>query len=161
METSIRIGEKGDLKRLRELIVELAIYEKEPQAVEVTIDELEKDGFGPSKIFDFFVAEVNGIVEGIALYYFKYSTWKGKCVFLEDIVVNERLRGNGIGKLLFDEVVKVAANHKVKRMEWQVLEWNEPAINFYTNKYNANLDPEWYNGKLTFDQIQKISTELA
>lgn len=161
MAFTIRKGTKSDLPRLRELIVELAIYEKEPDAVEVTIEELEIDGFGPNSIFDFFVAEKEGKLEGIALYYFKYSTWKGKCLFLEDIVVNEKLRGFGIGKLLFDEVVKVAAHHNCKRMEWQVLEWNTPAINFYKKKYNAELDPEWLNGRLVGDQIQKIAQDLS
>ncbi|MGB0805806.1 MAG: GNAT family N-acetyltransferase [Salibacteraceae bacterium] len=160
MITVIRKGTKEDLTRLRELIVELAIYEKEPNAVEVTLAEMEKDGFGDQKIFDFFVAEIDGVVEGIALYYFKYSTWKGKCVFLEDIVVNEKLRGNGIGKLLFDEVVKVAAANNVKRMEWQVLEWNHPAIHFYKTKYKANLDPEWLNGRLVEKQILRIADAL-
>lgn len=155
MSTIIRKGTPADLPRLRELIVELAIYEKEPDAVEVTLEELENDGFGPSKIFDFFVAELNGMVEGIALYYFKYSTWKGKCVYLEDIVINEKLRGQGLGKLLFDEVVKVAASNNCKRMEWQVLEWNEPAKNFY-KKYNADLDPEWLNGRLVGKQLQEL-----
>ena len=156
MSIKTRIGVAADLPRLRELIIELAIYEKEPDAVEVTLEELENDGFGPHKIFDFFVAEWNGKVEGIALYYFKYSTWKGKCVYLEDIVVNEKLRGQGIGKRLFDEVVRVAARQKCKRMEWQVLEWNEPAMNFY-RKYNAELDPEWLNGRLVGKQLQELA----
>jgi GNAT superfamily N-acetyltransferase len=156
MKPTIRIGTKEDLPRLRELIVELAIYEKEPHAVEVTLEELENDGFGKEPLFGFFVAEFNEKVEGIALHYFKYSTWKGKCLFLEDIVVNEQLRGQGIGELLFNEVVKVAANHQCKRMEWQVLEWNQPAINFYTKKYAAQLDPEWLNGRLTGSEIQNL-----
>ena len=142
MKTTIRKGTKQDLPRLRELIVELAIFEKEPEAVEVTLEELENDGFGTGSIYNFFVAEENGIVQGIALHYFKYSTWKGKCLFLEDIVVNQDYRGKGIGKLLFDEVVKVAADNNCKSLEWQVLEWNTPAIEFYKNKYNADLDEE-------------------
>lgn len=157
---TIRTGTIHDLPRLRELIVELAIYEKEPNAVEVTLEDLEKDGFGENPIFDFFVAEIEGAVQGIALYYFKYSTWKGKCLFLEDLVVNESLRGQGIGKLLFDEVVKVAAQHQCKRMEWQVLEWNEPAIKFYQNKYNADLDSDWLNGRLIGDQLQQLAATL-
>lgn len=159
MKPLIRKGEKKDLARLRALIVELAIYEKEPLAVEVTLEELENDGFGTHKIFDFFVSEIAGKVEGIALYYFKYSTWKGKCIYLEDIVVNEKLRGNGIGKLLFDEVIKVAVHHNCKRMEWQVLEWNQTAIDFYTKKYHANLDPEWLNGRLTGIELKKIASQ--
>lgn len=160
MKITIRKGTKKDLPRLRELIVELAIFEKEPDAVEVTIEELEKDGFSDNSIFSFFVAEVNGIVQGIALHYFKYSTWKGKCLFLEDIVVNHEYRGKGVGKLLFDEVVKVAAENTCKRLEWQVLTWNTPAIEFYKNKYKAELDTEWLNGRLVGEQIQKIASDL-
>jgi len=158
MNQIIRKGTPSDLPRLLELIVELAIYEKEPDAVEVTLDELEQDGFGENSIFNFFVAEVDGIIQGIALYYFKYSTWKGKCLFLEDIVVNEKLRGQGLGKLLFDQVVNVAAEHHCKRMEWQVLKWNTPAIEFYKNKFDAQLDAEWLNGRLVYDQIQKLKS---
>ncbi len=137
------------------LIKELAEYEKAPNEVEVDVQTLENDGFGPEKIFDCFVAELNHEVVGFALYYTKYSTWKGKCLFLEDFVVRETLRGQGIGKLLFEEVIKVAKERQVKRMEWQVLDWNEPAINFY-KKYSANLDPEWLNGKLVFNQLQNF-----
>ncbi len=137
------------------LIKELAIYEKAPQEVEVDVPTLERDGFGSDKIFDCFVADEDGTVLGFALYYTKYSTWKGKCLFLEDFLVKESRRGEGIGKLLFDEVVKVAKERQVKRMEWQVLEWNSPAINFY-NKYQANLDPEWLNGKLVYEQLQAL-----
>ncbi|UTW65083.1 GNAT family N-acetyltransferase [bacterium SCSIO 12643] len=158
MNQIVRKGTPADLPRLLELIVELAVYEKEPNAVEVTIDELEKDGFGENSIFDFFVAEIDGVIQGIALYYFKYSTWKGKCLFLEDIVVNEKFRGKGIGKVLFDQVVNVAAEHHCKRMEWQVLKWNTPAIEFYKNKFDAQLDAEWLNGRLVYDQLQKLKS---
>ena len=161
MEIAIRKGTKQDLPRLRELIVELAVYEKEPDAVEVSIEELEKDGFGKDAIYSFFVAEVDGTVQGIALHYFKYSTWKGKCLFLEDIVVNQEFRGQGIGKLLFDEIVKVAAENQCKRLEWQVLKWNTPAIEFYKNKYSASLDEEWLNGRLVADEIQEIAKTLS
>jgi GNAT superfamily N-acetyltransferase len=160
MNKVIREGTSKDLPRLLELIIELAVYEKEPNAVEVTIEQLEKDGFGEHPLFSFFVAEINGTIEGIALHYFKYSTWKGKCLFLEDIVVNKAFRGKGIGKLLFDEVVKVAAKHHCKRMEWQVLKWNTPAIEFYKNKYDANLDAEWLNGRLVDKQIQELNQSL-
>ena len=161
MNPTIRTGTIQDLPRLRELIVQLAVYEKEPNAVEVTIAELEKDGFGDDAIFNFFVAEVEGVIQGIALHYFKYSTWKGKCLFLEDIVVNQEFRGQGIGKLLFDEIVKVAAENQCKRLEWQVLKWNTPAIEFYKNKYSANLDGEWLNGRLIGAQIQEIVKNLS
>jgi len=152
---NIRKGTIQDLPHILNLIKELAAYEKAPNEVVVTIDQMENWGFGNDKIFDFFVAEKNGSIIGIALYYFKYSTWKGKCLFLEDIIVTEAERRHGIGKLLFDEVAKVAKADGVKRMEWQVLEWNEPAIQFY-RKYGAHLDGEWINCKLTHDDPQKM-----
>lgn len=151
----IRVGVKQDLPNILNLIKELAEYEKAPDEVEVTISEMENWGFGANKLFDFFVAEQNGAIVGLALYYYKYSTWKGKCLFLEDIIVTEKLRGKGIGKILFDKIVEVAKNEKVRRLEWQVLDWNEPAIKFY-KKYNAALDPEWLNGKLTNHQLEKL-----
>lgn len=154
-QINIRIGKKQDLPTVLDLIKELAHYEKAPHEVEVTLSEMENWGFGKDKVFDFFVAEENGIVLGLALYYYKYSTWKGKCLFLEDLIVTEKQRGRGLGKLLFDEIVKLAKEQKVKRLEWQVLEWNEPAINFY-KKYNAILDPEWMNGKLTDKELARL-----
>lgn len=150
----IRKGNIADVPSLLSLIKELAIYEKAPLEVTVTLEQLIEDGFGTNKIFDFFVAELNSQIVGIALYYTKYSTWKGRCIFLEDIIVSEVHRGKGIGKLLFDEVAKIAKEQKVERLEWQVLEWNTPAIEFY-KKYNANLDPEWINGKLVYAQLQE------
>jgi GNAT superfamily N-acetyltransferase len=152
---NLRVGNKADLPRVLELITELAIYEKAPNDVVVTVPEMENWGFGKDKLFDFFVAERSGIIVGIALYYYKYSTWKGKCLFLEDIIVTESLRGKGIGQLLFEAVARVAKEQKVRRMEWQVLEWNEPALNFY-RKYNAHLDPEWINGKFTDEDLEKF-----
>jgi GNAT superfamily N-acetyltransferase len=155
MSAIIRIGVKSDLPRVLELIKELAVFENAPNEVEVSVDEMMNWGFGQDKIFDFFVLEKESVIEGIAVYYYKYSTWKGKCLFLEDIIVTESERKNGYGKLLFNEVVKVAKVKKVRRMEWQVLDWNTAAIEFY-KKYQANLDGEWINCKLTFDQIQSM-----
>lgn len=154
MNMTIRTGIKPDLPKVLELIQELATYEKAPDEVAVTLAEMERDGFGKDPIFKFFVAEVEGKIVGISLYYIKYSTWKGKCVFLEDIIVTESHRKYGIGKKLFDEVVKVAKEMKARRMEWQVLEWNEPAIKFY-EKVNSHFDGEWVNCKLTEKQIQE------
>jgi GNAT superfamily N-acetyltransferase len=151
----IKVGVKEDLPNILNLIKELADYEKAPAEVEVTISEMEDWGFGPNKLFDFFVAEKNGAIVGLALYYYKYSTWKGKCLFLEDIIVTEKMRGTGIGQLLFGKIIEVAKKEKVRRLEWQVLNWNEPAIKFY-KKYNATLDSEWLNGKLTNHQIEKL-----
>jgi len=149
----IRKGNKEDLPFVLELIKELAEYERAAGEVENNLQEMIKDGFGENPVYHFFVAEENDTIIGIALYYFKYSTWKGKCIFLEDIIVTESKRGKGIGAKLFEEIIKVAKEIKVRRLEWQVLEWNEPALNFY-KKYNSNLDPEWINGKLVFEQLQ-------
>jgi GNAT superfamily N-acetyltransferase len=151
----IRIGIEKDLPGILNLIKELATYEKAPDEVEVTLAEMQNWGFGKEKIFDFFVAEENNVIVGLALYYYKYSTWKGKCMFLEDIIVTEAERGKGIGKLLFDEIVKVAKKEKVRRLEWQVLDWNTPAIKFY-EKYATHLDPEWINCKLTDHQLKNM-----
>lgn len=152
---SIRKGKKEDLPQVLSLIKELAIYEKAPNEVEVTVEQMEEWGFGNDKQFDFFVAEKDGKIIGIALYYYKYSTWKGKCLFLEDIIVTESERKNGYGKQLFDAVVQVAKKDRVKRMEWQVLEWNEPAIKFY-KKTSTIFDNEWINCKLTYEELQKM-----
>lgn len=152
-DIQIRKGVESDLPQVLQLIEELAIYERAAGEVEVTVEEMRNWGFGSDKVFEFFVAEQAGDIVGIALYYYKYSTWKGKCLFLEDLIVTEQFRRYGLGSKLFDEVVQVAKQQQVRRMEWQVLEWNEPAINFY-KKYNAVLDPEWINGKLTFEQLQ-------
>ena len=152
----IRKGVAEDVPRALALVQELAEYERAADQVLVSLEEMTEAGFGPAAIYEMFVAELNGVVEGIALYYTKYSTWQGKCVFLEDFIVTDRLRGLGIGKQLFDRVVEVAKERGARRMEWQVLDWNEPAIRFY-KKIGAELDPEWLNGKLTYDQIQSYS----
>lgn len=149
---SIRKGNKNDISYALALVKELADYEKAPQEVEVTMEEMTAWGFGADKQFDFFVAEQNNIIVGMALFYYKYSTWKGKCLFLEDIIVTQSQRGKGIGKLLFEQVAKVAKEEKVRRMEWQVLDWNEPAIRFY-KKYQTLFDGEWINCKLTKKQL--------
>jgi GNAT superfamily N-acetyltransferase len=150
---TVRKGTKEDIPAVLALVKELAVFEKQPDEVQVTGDEMLDWGFGKKKIFDFFVVEVDCIVVGMALYYYKYSTWKGKCLFLEDIIVTEKERGKGYGKLLFAEVVKVARKKKVRRMEWQVLEWNSAAMDFY-KKYDTRFDGEWINCKLTYGQLQ-------
>ena len=152
MDITVREGIKADLPFVLNLIKELAAYEKAPDEVAVTLDEMERDGFGQNPAFRYFVASADDKIVGISLYYIKYSTWKGKCVFLEDIIVTESFRKCGIGKKLFDKVVEVAKEMKARRMEWQVLEWNEPAIKFY-EKVNSNFDGEWVNCKLTEEQI--------
>lgn len=155
MNIEIRKGTQADIPSALNLVKELAAYEKAPDEVEVTIAEMTEWGFGEGKQFDFYVALLDGVIVGMALYYFKYSTWKGKCLFLEDIIVTESQRGKGLGKLLFDKVVEVSKDMKVRRMEWQVLDWNSPAIEFY-KKYDATLDGEWLNCKLTNHQLEKM-----
>ena len=146
----LRKGTPSDIPELLNLIKELAAYEKEPDAVIVAEEILLEDGFGENSIFDFIVAEKDEKVAGIALYYSKYSTWKGRCLYLEDIIVKESERMNGIGSLLLKELIAIADKAGVKRLEWQVLDWNEPAINFY-KKHKAIIDGEWLNCKVEFE----------
>jgi GNAT superfamily N-acetyltransferase len=152
MNITVRRGTQADLPQVYSLIQELAEYEKAPQEVTNTLAAMEVDGFGDQPVFEFFVAEAEGKIIGICLYYMAYSTWKGKMLFLEDLVVTEAYRRYGVGKKLFDAFARRAQELGVKRLKWQVLEWNEPAITFY-KKLNANFDPEWINCNLTEDQI--------
>lgn len=152
---TIRQGKKEDLPRVLELIKELAEYERAPHEVTNTIGRLEDDGFGPHPVYGFFVAEgAEGII-GLSLYYWRYSTWKGKRLYLEDIIVTESQRGRGAGKLLFDRTMQKALEENCTGMMWQVLDWNEPAIRFY-EKYGAKLDGEWVNCSLEAEQIRKL-----
>ena len=142
---TIRRAIESDCERIIELVKELALYEKAPQEVTVSLQHFKESGFGKNPVWWAFVAEENGTIQGFALYYIRFSTWKGQCLYLEDLLVTEQMRGKGIGKLLFDRLLEECKEKGFKRMVWQVLEWNEPAINFY-KKYNATLDPEWMNG---------------
>jgi GNAT superfamily N-acetyltransferase len=151
----IREGKKTDLPRVLELVKELAEYEKAPHEVINTVAQMEEDGFGANPIFGFFVAEKDIEIIGLSLYYWRYSTWKGKRLYLEDIIVTEKQRGGGVGKLLFDRTMKHALDTHCTGMMWQVLEWNEPAINFY-KKYGAKLDDEWTNCNLERSQIEYL-----
>jgi GNAT superfamily N-acetyltransferase len=127
-----------------ELVQELAEYEKAPEEVTVSLTHFQESGFGPNPVWWAFVAEVDGRVQGFALYYIRYSTWKGQRMYLEDILVTEQMRGKQLGKLLFDRLLIEAKEKNLNGMVWQVLEWNEPAINFY-KKYQASFDAEWVN----------------
>jgi GNAT superfamily N-acetyltransferase len=149
MEIKIRKAVRKDCARMMELIQELATYEKAPDEVTVSLTHFEESGFGANPVWWAFVAEANGVVIGMALYYVRYSTWKGQRMYLEDILVTEDMRGQKIGSLLMDALIVEAKEKGFKGISWQVLDWNEPAINFY-KKYNANFDPEWVNCSIVF-----------
>jgi GNAT superfamily N-acetyltransferase len=146
MEQNIQIRRalREDCPRLLELVRELADYERAPHEVTVTPAHFMESGFGPNPVWWSFVVTVNGRVEGFALYYIRYSTWKGQRMYLEDIIVTEEMRGKGLGKLLFDRLLEEMKEKKFCGMAWQVLDWNEPAIKFY-KKYQARFDAGWVN----------------
>ena len=152
MELMIRYAVQEDCGRLLELIHELAMYEKAPQEVTVKIEEFVDAGFGTNPVWKAFVAERDGKILGFALYYVRYSTWKGCRLYLEDFIVTEQERGKGIGKILFERVMQEAKEKGFNGMSWQVLDWNAPAINFY-NKYQANLEAGWLNASFSKEQL--------
>jgi GNAT superfamily N-acetyltransferase len=152
MNVNIRFAKQEDCPRMLELIHELALYEKAPEEVTVTLAAFVDAGFGSNPVWKAFVAESNGKIEGFALYYIRYSTWKGCRLYLEDFIVTENMRGQGIGKILFENILKEASDKNYAGVVWQVLDWNQPAINFY-NKYNAYLEDGWLNASLSKDQI--------
>ena len=130
-----------------ELVNELAVYERAPTEVTVTLQHFIDSGFGTNPVWWAFVAEEDGIVNGLALYYIRYSTWKGQKMYLEDLLVTEQARGKGLGRLLMDALIEEAREKNLNGITWQVLNWNEPAMNFY-KKYNVRFDDEWVNGLL-------------
>jgi GNAT superfamily N-acetyltransferase len=152
MQINLRIAKKEDCPRLLDLVHELALFERAPEEVTVTLAEFEDAGFGNKPVWKAFVAEADGLVVAFALYYVRYSTWKGCRMYLEDLIVTENWRGKGVGKLLFDRLVQEAREQGFNGMTWQVLDWNEPAINFY-KKYEAAIEAGWLNGSLSKQQI--------
>ncbi|WP_426667714.1 GNAT family N-acetyltransferase [Mucilaginibacter sp. McL0603] len=149
---NLRVAVKEDCPRLLDLVHELALFEKAPEEVTVTLDEFEEAGFGNKPVWKAFVVESDGVIVGFALYYIRYSTWKGCRMYLEDLIVTESWRGKGVGKLLFDRLIQEARELGFNGMTWQVLDWNEPAINFY-KKYEAAIDAGWLNASLSKQQI--------
>lgn len=144
MEINIRRAVKEDCPRMLELVHELAVFEKAPDEVTVSLAHFEESGFGQNPVYWAFVAETGSTIVGFALYYIRYSTWKGQRMYLEDILVTEEWRGKKIGRLLFERLIQEAKEKDLRGITWQVLEWNEPAISFY-KKYNAAFDHEWIN----------------
>ncbi len=140
----IRKAVREDCPRILELVKELAVYEKAPDEVTVTPEHFTESGFGSNPVWWAFVAELDGVIQGFALYYIRFSTWKGQRLYLEDLIVTEALRGKGIGLQMFEKLVEAAKEKNLSAIVWQVLEWNEPAINFY-KKLNAKFDAEWVN----------------
>ena len=139
---NIRNATKSDMPSVLELIKELAVFEKEPEAVVVTAEDLVRDGFSENPLFECFVAEENNEIIGMALYYYRFSTWKGKTIHLEDLIVKEDKRGTGAGFALYTEIIKKGKAENVRRIEWNVLDWNTPAIDFY-KKSGANVLKDW------------------
>lgn len=159
MNYHIRKAKPTDLQHILDLIVELAVFEKEPNAVEVTVDELLSSGFGVRPDFTCFVAEINTKIVGIALVYTRFSTWKGRVLHLEDLIVSEVMRGQGIGSALLDQVVRFADKLKVKRISWEVLDWNTPAIEFYEAK-GADVKRDWDVVHLNEEGIKNYLSKL-
>jgi len=149
---TLRVAKKEDCPRLMELINELAHFERAPQEVTVTLNEFIEAGFGNKPVWKAFVAEADGVIIGMALYYIRYSTWKGQRLYLEDLVVTEAWRSKGAGRLLFNRIIQEAHEMGFNGMTWQVLDWNEPAIKFY-NQYEAGIEAGWLNAALSKDQL--------
>ncbi len=159
MNFTIRDATKNDMPQVLHLIKELALFEKEEHAVEVTVTDLQNDGFGTQPAFHCFVAEVNDTIEGIALVYNRYSTWKGKALHLEDLIVSQNMRGTGLGTALLDEVIKYGYRLGVKRINWEVLDWNEPAITFYEKK-GAKILRDWFIVHLNDQGIKNYISKI-
>ena len=158
MSFIIREGQKQDVKAVLDLITELAVFEKEPDAVEITVEDLLKDGFSDNPKFKLFVAEENAVVIGIALFYERYSTWKGKSIHLEDLMVTQSKRKIGAGKALYTAVLKYAYDHNFNRVAWEVIDWNTNAINFYKST-GATYLSDWSVVQMNKENLAKYISE--
>jgi len=152
---NIRKGKKEDMPAVLELIKELAVFEKEPDAVVVTVSDLERDGFGENPLFYTFVAEADDRIAAMALYYYRYSTWKGRTIHLEDLIVKEEMRGSGLGFALYKEIIAQGKKDGVRRIEWNVLDWNTPAIDFY-EKSGAIVLKDWLVAQMSESGIDNF-----
>jgi len=159
MSFKIRNGKPEDMQAVLNLITELAVFEKEPNAVDVTVEDLRKYGFSDNPKFKTFIAEEpNGDIIGMALFYERFSTWKGKSIHLEDLMITQSKRGIGAGKALYDSVLKYAHNNNYKRVEWVVLDWNTNAIEFY-KKSGATILKNWYVAQMSKENLEKYVNE--
>lgn len=155
----LRKGNPNDMQAVLDLIKELAVFEKEPHAVVVTVDDLIRDGFAENPLFHTFVAEVDNKIIGIALYYYRFSTWKGKTIHLEDLIVKEGKRGTGVGYALYSEIIRQGKRDNVRRIEWNVLDWNSPAIDFY-KKSGAKILDDWLVAQMDEQGINQFLENL-
>lgn len=160
MGTLIRRAEKKDMPAVLELIHELARFENEPKAVQITVETLEQEGFGDHPLFTCFVAELDGAIEGMALAYYRFSTWKGRTLHLEDLIVREEKRGTGLGGALFQKIIEFAKEENLKRAEWVVLDWNQHAIDFY-ERSGADVLRNWYTVQMDERSIKDFCKRKA
>ncbi len=160
MEITVRNARKDDMEAVLELIKELAVFEKEPDAVEVTVAELQNAGFGSNSQFMCFVAEVKSEIVGMSLAYFRFSTWKGRTVHLEDLIVTENMRGNGVGRALYNRVLEYSYKQGVKRVQWMVLDWNKDAVDFY-EKSGAEVLKDWWLVEMKEESLKKFIEEQS
>lgn len=155
MQVAIRPAEARDVPAMLTLVRELATFEKEPEAVTVTEAEMTEAGFGPRPVWWGWVAEVDGAVQGMAICYERYSTWRGRVGYLEDIVVTEAARGRRIGERLFRACAQDALRRGYHHLTWQVLDWNTDAMRFYA-RLGAEFDPQWVNGRMSREVMERL-----
>lgn len=155
MSFIVRKGKIEDVEAVLTLIKELAVFENEPDAVEVTLEDLKKDGFSKHPKFQFFVAEEDKVIIGLAFFYERYSTWKGRTLHLEDLIVTKSRRKSGVGKALYAEVMKYAHKNNYNRVAWEVLDWNENAIKFYENS-GAKVLRDWNVAQMNKENLAKF-----